>query len=246
MWCWCFDDDYWVSQVVYALRNRICESEIEVVNQSTDRLVRSLSLTSNNDAKDLSSEPIDTVMEYVAVEGVDRESGAMAMGPYHTASLTWKDFSVTLPKTGAKLIDNVSGMVSSGRILALMGPSGAGKTTLLNGLAGRAPYAKVTGSVTFAGRNMTSADLTYVPQFDELNRILTVEEHILLVGHLTCTDTLDMRKRVGRLISVLGLKNKRNTKLANLSSGEVKRVSVGIGMISNPNVLFLDGDFLPS
>ena len=112
--------------------------------------------------------------------------------------LTWIDFNVILPKTCAKLIDNVSGMVKSGRVLALMGPSGAGKTTLLNGLSGRAKYARVTGSVRFAGRKMSSADLTYVPQFDEINDVLTVMDHILFVGHLTCIDESDMTTRAHR------------------------------------------------
>ena len=46
-----------------------------------------------------------------------------------TPALTWTNMSVVLPKTKAVLIDNVSGMVQCGRVLALMGPSGAGKTT---------------------------------------------------------------------------------------------------------------------
>mmetsp|Transcript_9593 Transcript_9593/g.13218 ORF Transcript_9593/g.13218 Transcript_9593/m.13218 type:complete len:118 (-) Transcript_9593:294-647(-) len=86
-----------------------------------------------------------------------------------------------------------------------MGPSGAGKTTLLNGLSGRAKYAKVSGSIVFAGRTMNSADLTFVPQFDELNSILTVEDHIHLVGHLTCVDKVEMQKRAADLMEVLGL-----------------------------------------
>ena len=128
----------------------------------------------------------------------------------------------------------------AGRILALMGPSGAGKTTLLNGLANRASYARIEGEVQFAGRAMTSTDLTYVPQFDHINGALTVYEHLTLVGRLTCLDTPAMLKRAELLLNVLGLTEKRDTQVKDLSGGEVKRVSVGIGMISNPYVLFLD------
>jgi ABC-type multidrug transport system ATPase subunit len=155
--------------------------------------------------------------------------------------LTWTDFNVVLPKTGAKLIDDVSGSVKSGRVLALMGPSGAGKTTLLNGLSGRAKYAHVTGNVRFAGRKMSSADLTYVPQFDEINNVFTVMEHFLFVGCLTCIDEVDMVQRANHLVGELGLKEKKHTPVRQLSAGEIKRVSVGVGIISKPNVLFLDG-----
>jgi ABC-type multidrug transport system ATPase subunit len=186
-------------------------------------------------------EKISPVVEYTALENGQVEELPRAAV---TSSLTWTNLSVILPASGKKLVDNVSGFVSSGRVLALMGPSGAGKTTLLNGLARRANYAKITGEVRFAGRLMTAADLTYVPQFDELNMILTVNEHMQLVGRLTCSDQIEMSQRAEKLLNVLGLANKKDVRLAKLSGGEIKRISVGIGMISNPNVLFLDGIYL--
>ena len=67
---------------------------------------------------------------------------------------------------------------------------------LLNALSRRAKYAKVTGDIRFAGRIMTTTDLTYVPQFDVVNGVLTVEEHFLLVGHLTCIDQSAMLTRM--------------------------------------------------
>ena len=113
-----------------------------------------------------------------------------------TDTLSWKNFSVVLPKSGKRLVDNVDGFVKSGRICGLMGPSGAGKTTLLNGLANRAPYADLEGSVCFVDRLMTPKDLTYVPQFDEVNDAMTIREHLVLVGRLMCDDEEDVQRRV--------------------------------------------------
>jgi ABC-type multidrug transport system ATPase subunit len=177
-----------------------------------------------------------------AIKNNDDPTPDFNIGAQQTA-LTWHGLSVTLPNKKV-LVDNISGMVKSGRVLALMGPSGAGKTTLLNALSRRAKYAKVTGEVKFAGRHMTPTDLTYVPQFDEVNGSMTVEEHLLFVGSLTCTDLVEMRVRLVSLLDVLGLTGKKDTPVSGLSGGEVKRVSIGLGLISAPYVLFLDGKVL--
>ena len=90
---------------------------------------------------------------------------------------------------------------------------------MLNGLSNRANYAKITGDVLFAGRQMTPRDLTYVPQFDVLNKTLSVSEHMLLVGHLTCSDIPQMMTRYNKLLEVLGLEKKKDVSLTTLSGG---------------------------
>lgn len=150
---------------------------------------------------------------------------------YHTDRINYDDI---------QLIDSVSGVARSGRVLALMGPSGAGKTTLLNALSNRAPYANVVGEITFGRRTFVSDDLYFVPQFDEVNCNFTVFEQMELVGVLKCRDRVAMYKRLRTLIRILGLQMKSNVLCSALTGGELKRVSVGMGMISNPSVLFLD------
>ena len=158
----------------------------------------------------------------------------------HSETLSWTNFSVILPKSGKKLVKNVSGFVRSGRICGLMGPSGAGKTTLLNGLADRASYADLEGEVCFVDRIMTPKDLTYVPQFDEVNDVMTIRQHLELVGRLMCADEATVLQRTVEILEVLGLTDRQNVRVAHLSGGEIKRVSIGVGLISQPNVLFLD------
>ena len=155
-------------------------------------------------------------------------------------TLSWTNFSVILPKTGKKLVNNVSGFVKSGRICGLMGPSGAGKTTLLNGLADRASYADLEGDVCFVDHIMTAKDLTYVPQFDEVNDVMTIRQHLVLVGRLMCADEGEVLRRATEILEVLGLTERQHTRVANLSGGEIKRVSIGVGLISSPRCLFLD------
>ena len=75
---------------------------------------------------------------YRQAESIDVNSLASAENVWEGSSLCWTDLSVKLKKSGKLLIDSCCGYVSSGKVLALMGPSGAGKTTLLNALAQRA------------------------------------------------------------------------------------------------------------
>ena len=159
------------------------------------------------------------------------------------SALCWTNLYVKLKTNGKVLINDCSGFVPCGRVLAMMGPSGAGKTTLLNALSQRADYASIEGRVLFNGRKMTQMDLTYVPQFDDINRRLTVSEHLLLVGRLTCAANDQVARRLEHLLIVLGLSMIRDVEIKCLSGGEIKRVRIGIGLISNPKVLFLDGLF---
>ena len=154
--------------------------------------------------------------------------------------LVWSGLTLKLKKGDKVLVDNVSGAAYSGRVLALMGPSGAGKTTLLNALGNRAPYGKISGDITYGRKPFSTSDLYFVPQFDEVNNNLTVLEQIELVGLLKCRDKMDMYVRLQIVLRSLGLHEKSKISCRDLTGGELKKVSVGMGMISNPKVLFLD------
>jgi ABC-type multidrug transport system ATPase subunit len=67
-----------------------------------------------------------------------------------------------------------------------------------------------------------------------------VFEQIELIGLLKCTDREAMYNRLRTLIRILGLHRKTDVLCSALTGGELKRVSVGMGMISNPSSLFLD------
>ena len=62
------------------------------------------------------------------------------------------------------ILNNISGSLEPGKLLALMGPSGSGKTSMLNALAGRVPLSSpndtLTGSITVNGE--IQADMSHL------------------------------------------------------------------------------------
>ena len=81
------------------------------------------------------------------------------------------------------ILDEVSGEVLGGDMMAVLGASGSGKTTLLDVLAGRKNTGIVEGTVHFAGQEINKGDVRhltgYVEQFDTLVGELTVEQMLM-------------------------------------------------------------------
>jgi ATP-binding cassette subfamily G (WHITE) protein 2 len=137
--------------------------------------------------------------------------------------------------------------------LTQMGPSGSGKTTLLDVLAGRKTVGTTTGTLLFSGQKPSRAFLRrftgYVEQFDTLLGILTVEEMLLYTAEMKrpITESLASKQNaVEEVLDCLALTSCRDVKIGNpltkgISGGQAKRVNIGIAIITNPRVLFLDG-----
>ncbi|CAL8175052.1 unnamed protein product [Prunus armeniaca] len=148
------------------------------------------------------------------------------------------------------ILHGITGMVSPGEILAILGPSGSGKSTLLNALAGRLTR-RHHGTVLANGRSLTKAVLRrtgFVTQDDVLYPHLTVRETLVFCSLLRLPQSLSKRDKISAaesVISELGLHKCENTIIGNtfirgVSGGERKRVSIGHEMLMNPSLLILD------
>lgn len=187
------------------------------------------------------AQPIEAVAQ-MAVPVREEEMKQVVVGAAahsKSADLVWSNITLKLRTNDKVLVDGVSGVAQPGQVLAIMGPSGAGKTTFLNALSGRAPYARVTGSLRFGTEPMSKHDLYYVPQFDTLNPVLTVEETLYHTAALLSSRGADPA-RIDELLNILGLAGQRGWAVSKLSFGERKRLSIACGLIGRPNVLFLD------
>lgn len=149
------------------------------------------------------------------------------------------------------LLHSVATDLRPGTLTAIIGGSGSGKTTLLNTMAERITSSRLNqkGFVTFNGQTgVHNIRHAYVMQQDILLPTLTVRETLHYSAALrlpSTTSSEDRRRVVEEVIRELGLKECADTRVGNsqhrgCSGGEKRRVSIGVQLLANPSVLFLD------
>ncbi|KAM4117652.1 hypothetical protein ACB094_02G141400 [Castanea mollissima] len=154
-------------------------------------------------------------------------------------------------KEEVDLLNRITCYAPKGCITAVMGPSGAGKSTLLKGLAGRIASGSLKGRVSLDGKEMSPTLIkrtsAYIMQDDRLFPMLTVYETLMFAAdfRLGPISRAEKQDRVDKLIEQLGLSSTRNTYIGDqgirgVSSGERRRVTIGVDIIHGPSLLFLD------
>jgi ABC-type multidrug transport system ATPase subunit len=150
-----------------------------------------------------------------------------------------------------RILHSVSASMPPGTLTAIIGGSGSGKTTLLNTMAERMTSGRLSfgGASTFNGmEGVNSIRSAYVMQQDVLLPTLTVRETLRYSADLRLpppTTEEERSKVVEEVILELGLKECADTRIGNhqhkgCSGGEKRRTSIGVQLLSNPSVLFLD------
>ena len=132
--------------------------------------------------------------------------------------------------------------IAQGEIFSLLGPNGAGKTTTVEILEGF--RTRDSGTVSVLGFDPQ----TRGHQSREWrNRIGIVLQSSADAGDLTVLETIDHfsgyysnPRNVDEVIHSVGLEEKENALIRNLSGGQRRRLDVALGIIGNPELLFLD------
>uniref|UniRef100_A0A7S0WJA2 ABC transporter domain-containing protein n=1 Tax=Ostreococcus mediterraneus TaxID=1486918 RepID=A0A7S0WJA2_9CHLO len=166
-------------------------------------------------------------------------------------TLAFKDVSFSVQ--GRKILDECSGVASSGELVAVMGPSGCGKTTLLDCLANKktAPY-QGTFTVNGAPRDRLYGRLTaYVPQEDVHLGYLTVRETVTFEQRLMSESAglsgleAGTNAEVDETLALLGLDGIADTlvgdsTLRGISGGQKRRLSLARKIVCRVSLLFAD------
>jgi ABC-2 type transport system ATP-binding protein len=136
-------------------------------------------------------------------------------------------------------LSGISFEIAEGEVFGILGPNGAGKTTCVEILEG---YRRRDGGrVTVLGEDPERPAHTWrgrigvVLQSSEPFPNLTVAEHLaLFAGYY------DRPRPVDEVIELVGLEEKRRSKARTLSGGQKRRLDLGIALVGDPELIFLD------
>jgi len=132
-------------------------------------------------------------------------------------------------------VDDVSLSVPAGTVFGLIGPNGAGKTSLVRCLTGTTAYDGDVSLLGSAPERVERARIGLLPQSFSPPERLTVRE---LLGYYA--NLYDESRDVDSVIAEVGLADAADTWYEELSGGQQRRACVGITLVNDPDVLFLD------
>lgn len=141
-------------------------------------------------------------------------------------------------------VDHLDLDVPDGACVGLLGPNGAGKSTTMRMLTAQAIADE--GELTVLGYDLPGdskqarADCGVVPQLDNLDVTLTVEQNLLVFSHLYRIPRRERAAAVERSLHMARLADRRDTKVDKLSGGMRRRLLIARALVHRPRVVLLD------
>ena len=143
-----------------------------------------------------------------------------------------------------KALDDISFSVSEGETFGFLGPNGAGKTTTIRILTGIS--APSSGTATIFGKDIirdTIASRKQMGIVHETSNIyddLTAWQNLMFTAELYTVGKHEREQRGRELLETFGLLERRNDKVHDFSKGMKRRLTLAMGLVNNPRLLFLD------
>ncbi|MGB3256500.1 MAG: ABC transporter ATP-binding protein [Ornithinimicrobium sp.] len=151
-----------------------------------------------------------------------------------------------LRKTYGELraVDGIDFDIRPGESFGLLGPNGAGKSTTMRMIGGTLD--RSGGTLSVAGLDpgdfgpQVRAHLGVVPQQDNLDEELRVRENLVMYGRYFGLRRDYLGPKADELLAFVELQAKAKEKVANLSGGMKRRLTIARGLINEPEILLLD------
>ena len=146
------------------------------------------------------------------------------------------------------VVDGVGFAIETGAIACLLGPSGCGKTTLLRCIAGFEDI--VAGEIRVQGRTVSTAGRRVPPEKRQIGMVFqdyALFPHLTVAANvgfgLTALASEQRQRRVGELLTTVGLAGQGGKYPHELSGGQQQRVALARALAPQPQLLLLDEPF---
>jgi lipooligosaccharide transport system ATP-binding protein len=141
-------------------------------------------------------------------------------------------------------VDGLDLDVPVGTCIGLLGPNGAGKSTTMKALT--AQVIADEGEIEILGYRLPGdskqarAAMGVVPQLDNLDVSLTVEQNLLVFSHLYRVTAARRKDAIERALGIANLTPRRDSKVDELSGGMRRRLLIARALLHEPQLLLLD------
>jgi len=141
-------------------------------------------------------------------------------------------------------VKGISFDIQEGEIFSLLGPNGAGKTTTISVLS--TLFTPTSGDAFIAGHSVSKDSLAVrqvigvVPQDLALYEDLTARENLSFWGQMYGLGGKALSNRIAQVLEQIGLADKANQRVRTYSGGMKRRVNIGVGLLHQPRLLFMD------
>jgi lipooligosaccharide transport system ATP-binding protein len=141
-------------------------------------------------------------------------------------------------------VDGIDVEVHREEAFGFLGPNGAGKSSTMRMIGCTSPVTE--GELTVFGLDPAThgrairARLGVVPQADQLDNDLTVEENLVIYGRYFDIPRAECRRRTAELLEFVQLSERATSKVDPLSGGMKRRVTIARSLINEPELLLLD------
>jgi lipooligosaccharide transport system ATP-binding protein len=141
-------------------------------------------------------------------------------------------------------VDGLDLDVPEGTCVGLLGPNGAGKSTTMKMLTAQAIADR--GEIEVLGYELPGqsksarAEMGVVPQLDNLDTTLTVEQNLVVFAYLYRIPRAERRAAVERSLQIANLTDRRTTRVDKLSGGMRRRLLISRALVHRPRLVLMD------
>ena len=141
-------------------------------------------------------------------------------------------------------VDGIDVEVHRGEAFGFLGPNGAGKSSTMRMIGCTSPITagrlRILGLDPATHGRQIRARLGVVPQADQLDNELTVEDNLIIYGRYFDLPRRECRRRAAELLEFVQLTERATSKVDPLSGGMKRRLTIARSLINEPELLLLD------